>query len=173
MGPGIFTKYSKQVIGGLVLVMVCVAALAAWYQLRGNVGGISPYETVNNLYEQEQLSITLDKAVYPPDVGEIALTLRNDASDYILIQDEPHTDNWVLERKVNGAWHSLRTKNGKTVRWFGYNGGVDWNGGEETYLCDISDYYQIPLEAGTYRIVLPNMMHMTTGHLAVDFTVEE
>ena len=83
----------------MALVMVCVAALAAWYQLRGNVGGISPYETVNNLYEQERLSITLDKAVYPPDVGEIALTLRNDASDYILIQDEPHTDNWVLERK--------------------------------------------------------------------------
>ena len=172
MGPGIFTKYSKQVIGGLIVVFVSFAVCALYFQLRGNAAGVSPYETVNDLYEQELLSITLDKTCYPADVREIPLTLRNDAPDYILIQDEPHTDNWVLERKADGAWHSLHTKNGETVRWFGFNGGVYWNGGEETYLCDISDYYQTPLEAGTYRIVLPNMMHMTRGHMAVEFTVE-
>ena len=172
MGPGIFTKYSKQVIGALLAVLLSLTAFGVYVELRGDVGAASPYETVNDLYEQELLSITLDRGAYPADVGEIALTLRNDASDYILIQDEPHTDNWVLERKVEGQWRSLRTKNGQTVRWFGFNGGVSWNGGEETYLCGISNYYRTPLEAGTYRIVLPNMMHMTTGHLAVEFTVE-
>lgn len=172
MGPGIFTKYSKQVIGGLVLVIVCVASLAAWYQMRGDLDGPSPYGTVNDLYEQELLSMRADRASYPANVGSVEITLRNDASDYILIQDEPHTDNWVLERKLDDGWHSLRTKNGDTVRWFGFNGGVYWNGGEETYLCSISDYYNTPLEAGTYRIVFPEMMHMTKGHLAVEFTVE-
>lgn len=172
MGPGISTRYSKQVIGGCIVLLLSVVVCALYFQLRGNVGGVSPYATVNDLYQQEMLSITLDKASYPVDVREVILTLRNDASDYILIQDEPHTDNWVLERKVDGVWHSLRTKNGATVRWFGFDGGVGWNGGEETYLCDISDYYQTPLEAGTYRIVLPNMMHMTHGHLAAEFTVE-
>lgn len=172
MGPGIFTKYSKQVICGLLVLLGCIAALALYDQFRGPVGGVSPYETVNDLYEQQLLSITLDQAGYPRDVECIGLTLRNDAPDYILIQAEPHTDNWVLERKVEGTWRSLRTKNGQTVRWSGYSGGVAWNGGEETYLCNISAYYETPLEAGTYRIVLPNMEHMTTGHLAVEFTVE-
>lgn len=172
MGPGIFTKYSKPAIGGLATVLLCIAALALYYQLRGPVGGVSPYETVNDLYEQELLSMTTDRESYPADVSSITVTLRNDASDYILIQDEPHTDEWVLEREVEGVWHSLRTRRNETVRWFGFNGGVYWNGGEETYICDISNYYETPLEAGTYRIVFPNMTHMITGHLAVEFTVE-
>ena len=172
MGPGIFTKYAKPVIGGLAAVLLCIAALALYYRLRGPVGGVSPYETVNDLYEEELLSMTTDRESYPEDVSSITVTLRNDASDYILIQDEPHTDEWVLEREVEGVWRSLRTKNGETVRYFGFSGGVDWNGGEETYICDISHYYETPLEEGTYRIVFPNMTHMTTGHLAVEFTVE-
>ena len=130
MGPGIFTKYAKPVIGGLAAVLLCIAALALYYQLRGPVGGVSPYETVNDLYEQELLSMTTDRESYPEDVSSITVTLRNDASDYILIQDEPHTDEWVLEREVEGVWRSLRTKNGETVRYIGFSGGVDWNGGE-------------------------------------------
>lgn len=173
MGPGIFTKYSKQVIGTCVAILLCVTALALYFQLRGPVGGVSPYETVNDLYEQELLSMTTDRESYPADVSSITVTLRNDAPDYILIQDEPHTDEWVLEREVEGVWHSLRTRRNETVRWFGFSGGVYWNGGEETYVCDISHYYEMPLEEGTYRIVFPNMMHQTSGHLAVEFTVEK
>ena len=172
MGPGIFTKYSRPVIGVLAALLFCAAALALYFHLRGDLAGPSPYAAVNDLYQQELLSITLDRAVYPADVTEIGLTLRNDAPDYILIQGEPHTDNWVLERQVEGQWRSLRTRKGQTVRWFGFGGGVYWNGGEETYLCHISEYYQTPLEGGTYRIVLPGMVHQTTGHLAVEFTVK-
>ena len=172
MGPGIFTKYSRPVIGALAAVLLCIAALALYYQLRGPVGGVSPYAVVNDLYEQELLSMTTDKERYGPDVNSITVTLRNDASDYILIQDEPHTDEWVLEKEVEGVWHSLRTKTKGSLRWFGFNGGVYWDGGEETYICDISRYYETPLEEGTYRIVFPNMMHQTNGHLAVEFTVE-
>lgn len=172
MGPGIFTRYSRQVIGGLLAAFACIAALAIYYHLRGNIGGISPHETVNDLYEQELLSMTTDRMSYPAEVSVVEVTLRNDASDYILIQDEPHTDEWVLEREVEGVWRSLRTKGNETVHWFGFSGGVYWNGGEETYICDISQYYETPLEGGTYRIVFPNMMHQTSGHLAVEFTVE-
>ena len=172
MGPGIFTKYSRQVIGGLLAVFVFIALWAAYYHLRGNVGGISPYETVNNLYEQELLSMTTDRESYPADVSSIEVTLRNDASDYILIQDEPHSNEWVLEREVEGTWRSLRTRGNETVRWFGFSGGVYWGGKEEIYVCDISCYYKTPLEGGIYRIVFPNMMHQTSGHLAVEFTVE-
>ena len=172
MGPGIFTKYSRQVIGGLLAVFVFIAALAVYYHLRGNVRGISPYETVNDLYEQELLSMTTDRESYPAEVSAVEVTLRNGASDYILIQDAPHTDEWVLEREVEGVWRSLRTKGNETIRWFGFNGGVYWGGEEETYVCDISRNYKPPLEGGTYRIVFPNMMHQTSGHLAVEFTVE-
>lgn len=172
MGPGIFTKYSKQVIGGLIVIFASFAVCTLYFQLRGNVGGVSPYETVNDLYEQGLLSMTTDQASYSTDVASITVTLRNDAPDYILIQGEPHTDEWALERKVDGSWRSLRTQWKEPVRWGMYAGGVDWNGGEEDYLCNISDYYKTPLETGTYRIVFPNMIHMTQGHLAVEFTIE-
>lgn len=171
MGPGIFTKYSKQVICGLLLVFGCIAALAAYYHFRGNVAGVSPYETVNDLYEQELLSITTEKDHYFTYEDSVVLRIRNDAEDYAIVQGEPRTDDWVLERKVDGVWRSLRTVKDQTVRWTGYNGNVHWGGGEERYVCSIAAYYKTPLEAGTYRIVLPNMEHCTSGHLAVEFTV--
>lgn len=42
MGPGIFTRYAKQAIGGIIAVFLLVAGLALYLQLRGPVGGLSP-----------------------------------------------------------------------------------------------------------------------------------
>ena len=47
MGPGILTRYSKQVLGGLLAVFAIIAAVLLYFRLRSPVCGVSPYEYIN------------------------------------------------------------------------------------------------------------------------------
>lgn len=184
MGPGIFTKYSKQVIGGLIAAFVVIAAGLLCYRFRSPVGGVSPYETVNDFFEQERIAFTIEHDTYPADVEVIQVTLRNDTDNTVVGPSLYCPNEWLLEIWQDGTWHSLRLDpecGEKTVKWdfppeeYGPNSGpsgiVNWNGGEQKYLCDIARYYKTPLEIGTYRIVFPEMEHRDTAALAVEFEV--
>ena len=184
MGPGIFTKYSKQVIGGLLVLFVAIAAAFLYFQFRGPVVGVSPYENVNDFFEQEKILFTIESDAYPADVEVIQVTLRNDTDNTVVAPSLRQADEWLLETKIDGVWRSMRLdpKAAKEkVRWdfpaeeCGANsrpsGIVNWNGGEQRYLCRIAEYYRTPLGSGTYRILFPEMEHRDTTALAVEFEV--
>ena len=184
MGPGILTRYSKQVFAAILLIFAVMAAWALYFRFRSPVGGVSPYETVNDLFGQELISFTIEHDTYPADVEIIQLTIRNDADDTVVSPALYCPDEWLLEAQVDGVWHSMRLSPltaEKYVEWefppeeYGPNSGpsgiVNWNGGEQRYLCNIAKYYQTPLQAGTYRIVFPKMEHRNTAALAVEFEV--
>ena len=95
-------------------------------------------------------------------------------------------NEWLLETRVDGAWHSMRLKpdtSEKNLKWefpaeeYGPNSGpsgiVNWNGVEQRYLCNVARYYRTPLEPGLYRIVFPDMEHRNVAALAVEFYIEE
>ena len=84
MGPGIFTKYSKRVLGGVLALLALTAAAGLYIRFRSPVGGVSPYETVNDLCGQERISLTVQQNVYPADVETVQLTIRNDAEDTVV-----------------------------------------------------------------------------------------
>ncbi len=184
MGPGILTRYSKQVFGGLLAVLLVAAAGMLYVRFRGPVGGVSPYGTVNDLFDQESISFTIEHDTYPADVETVQVTIRNDAEDTVVGPAPYCPDEWLLEKQVDGVWHRMRLSPltaKQHVKWefppeeYGPNSGpsgiVNWNGGEQRYLCGIAKYYKTPLEAGTYRIVFPQMEHVNTGALAAEFEV--
>lgn len=184
MGPGIFTRHSKLVFGSILAIVVLITAVQLYFQFRSPVGGVSPYETVNDLFEQDLISFTIERDAYPTDVEVIQVTLRNDADD-IIVDPAPYCLNeWLLEKQVGGIWHSMRLSPQtaeRYVNWefpteeYGPNSGpsgvVMWGGGEQRYLCSLAKYYQTPLEAGTYRIVFPKMEHRNVAALAAEFEV--
>ena len=184
MGPGILTRYSKQVFGTAVALLAIAVAIILYVHLRGPVGGVSPYEEVNDLYEQERISFTVEHETYPADVEVIQVTIRNDAEDTVVAPSLYQKDEWLLEMLAGGVWHTMRISPNvvkQIIKWkfpaeeYGPNsspsGIVKWNGGEQRYLCNITEYYKSPLEAGTYRIVFPEMEHVNTSALAVEFEV--
>ena len=186
MGPGIFTRYSKQVIGGILTVFAAFAAVTLYFRLRGPVGGVSPYTEVNDFFEQERISFTIEQEVYSTDVVTVQVTLRNDTDDTVVAPAPGCRDEWLLETRVDGAWHRMRLSPGcpeNRVKWdfppeeYGPNSGpsgiVKWNGGEQRYLCNIKKYYGTPQEPGLYRIVFPEMEHRDEAALAVEFRIEE
>ena len=184
MGAGIFIRYSKQVMGGALALLALLAAAGLYIHFRSPVGGVSPYETVNNLYGQERISLTAQQDVYPADVETVQLMIRNDAEDTVVGPAPYCPDEWLLETRVDGVWHSVRRSPftvEKHVKWefppeeYGPNSGpsgvVKWGGGEQRYLCRIAAYYQTPLQPGRYRIVFPQMEHQNVAALAVEFEV--
>ncbi|WP_298022822.1 hypothetical protein [uncultured Dysosmobacter sp.] len=172
----------KSVVLALA-ILLCSAAMGLYFWLRGPVGGVSPYETVNDLYEWEYMTFTADQAVYPTDVETITLYFRNDAPDDVVILSDHPDFQWYLERQTGGAWHTMRSKV-EMPQWrfreedctltSTPSGVVRWGGGEFTWYCDIGGYYRTPLEPGSYRIVIPNCVHVrnTGSVLAVGFEVE-
>ena len=186
MGPGIFTKYSKQVIGGLIAFFLLIAAGLLYYRFRSPIGGVSPYKTVNDFFEQELISFTIEQEIYPTDVRVVQVTLRNNTSDTVVAPAPGCRNEWLLETRVDGAWHSMRLSPdcaADSVEWefpaeeYGPNSGpsgiVSWNGGEQTYLCNIAQYYGTPQEPGLYRIVFPEMEHRDAAAMAVEFYMED
>jgi hypothetical protein len=185
MGPGIFTKYSKQVIGGILVCFLLIAAVGLYFWFRGPIGRETLYTEVNDFFDHDLISFTIEQEIYPIDVEVIQVTIRNDTEDTVVAPALYCPDEWLLETRVDGAWHSMRLRpdiSEKHLKWefpaeeYGANSGpsgiVDWNGGEQRYLCNIARYYRIPLEPGLYRIVFPNMEHRNVAALAVEFRVE-
>lgn len=186
MGTGIFTKYSKQVIGGLVACFLLLAVIPFYFRFRDPIAGVSPYTEVNNFFEQEKISFSVSKKVYSTTVAAVEVILRNDTEDTVVAPAPGCRNEWLLETRVDGAWHSMRLSPDCTedrVKWefpaeeYGPNSGpsgvVNWNGREQRYLCNIAKYYGTPQEAGLYRIVFPEMEHRDEAALAVEFYFEE
>ena len=171
MGPGIFTRYAKQAIGGILAVFLLVAAAALYVQLRSPVGGLSPYETVNDLTDWERMTFTAARETWPTDTAAVELTFRNDATNGVvcLSADGIHF-GYVLEVWQEDGWHSLRTSRSEEPRWDGNTDIVDWNGGEVTLSCPIGRDYPSPLTPGRYRVVLPKCTHL--NDLAKALTAE-
>ena len=63
MGPGILTRYSKQVLGSLLTLFVLVAAVLLYLRFRSPVGGESPYD---DIFDQGKygVEITADAVMY-------------------------------------------------------------------------------------------------------------
>ena len=63
MGPGIFTKYSRQVLGGLLALFALVAAVLLYLRFRSPVGGESPYD---DIFDQGKYGVemTADEVMY-------------------------------------------------------------------------------------------------------------
>ena len=175
MGPGILTRYSKQVLGGILAVFAIMAAVLLYFRFRSPVGGVSPHEMVNDLYEWEYMTFTAEQEVYSTDVNTILLYFRNDAPyGVVWLSSRQSSFAYELEYWKDGAWHRMRPVV-KSPQWSDTGGTpktdiVNWNGGEITLHCDIAHDYPTPLRAGRYRIVIPDCEHMK-GALA-DLTVE-
>lgn len=179
MGPGILVRYSRQVLGGLLAVFAVAAALlSAWF--RSPIGGVSPYETVNDLYEWEDMTFAAEQERYPADVETIRLYFRNDAPDGVVCLSTRTVFAYELEFLKDGVWHSVRAKVEQPRWWSGSDTGgspgtdvVQWGGGEMALSSGIARDYPVPLSAGRYRIVIPDCEHMqpALADLAVEFEV--
>lgn len=177
MGPGILVRYSKQVLGGLLAVFVIAAALLyVWF--RSPIAGVSPHETVNDLYEWEYMTFEAEDDGYSSDVDTIRLYFRNGAPDGVVcLSSRAPTFAYELEYLRDGVWHQMRPVV-KSPQWGGAGGFsatniVNWNGGEITLCCEIARDYPTPLRAGRYRIVIPDCEHMDgpLAALAAEFEV--
>lgn len=170
MGPGIFTKYSKQVIGGILAIFVLFAAVALWYRFRSPIGKVSPYESINS-WGDEQVEIVVDEVFYAQQTGPLHVTICNRSDRGLVVPDNYRPKEWMLEIQVNGRWHSMRTAE-KNIRWdfpsedktpnSGPSGIVKC-GEEQTFLCYLSDYYRLPLKPALYRVVFPDMLKEAGG----------
>ena len=158
MGPGILTRYSKQVLGGFLALFVLVAVVVLYLRFRSPVGGESPYD---DIFDQEKcgIEITADEVMYTGQTAPVTVIVRNTSESGWLEPNPYRPLEWELETQVNGTWHSMRTTE-KQIRWEGPDGqpsGVVKNGEEQVFLCYVGDYYRLPLKPGSYRIVFPDM----------------
>lgn len=173
MGPGIFTTHWKKVLGGCIALLAAILAVILYYEFRSPIGGVSPHETVNDLYEWEFMTFRASQETYSADTESIELYFRNDAPDGVVwLASVGPSFAYELEILQNGEWHQMRSKV-EQPRWSGKTDIINWNGGEARLLCEISDDYMSPLPEGQYRIVIPECEHMkrTRVALAVEFEV--
>lgn len=179
MGLGILTRYSKQVLGGLLAVFAIIAAVLLYFRFRSPIGGVSPHETVNDLYEWEYMTFVAEQDEYSTNVDTIRLYFRNDAPDGVVwLSSRTSVFAYELEYLKDGVWHQIRPVV-KSPQWSDTDGApktdiVNWNGGEITLHCNIAHDYPTPLRAGRYRIVIPDCEHMKSAlaDLAVEFEVK-
>ena len=199
MGPGIFTKYSKQVIGGLIAFFVLLAAIPCYFWFRNPVASESPYQEQSFLenfadgerWEYEKISLTAAREVYPTDSKAVEVILRNSTEHVELAPAVYLPEEWVLETRVDGAWRSMHTRPDTRIKNPDWEVPTEENGleahpaailkqGEErVYLCSLERYYRTPLEPGLYRIVFPSFevmnvsaQTMTYTSLAAEFYIE-
>lgn len=180
MGTGILMRYSKQMLGGILAICAIIAAVLLCSRFCGPVGGPSPHETVNDLYEWEYMTFAAEQELYPADVEAIRLYFRNDAPDGVVCLATRTLFAYELEFLKDGVWHSMRAKV-EQPRWWSDNDTegapgtdvVQWDGGEMTLYCGIARDYPTPVPAGRYRIIIPDCEHMqpTLVDLAVEFEV--
>ena len=178
MGPGILTRYSKQVLGSFLVVFAILAAVMLYFRFRGPIGGVSPHETVNDLYEWTYMTFEAEPDEYSADdVDIVHLYFRNDAPDGIVWLSSQVSFAYELEYLKAGVWHQMRPVV-QRPRWSNTDGIptndiVNWDGGELTLRCGISQDYPMPLRAGRYRIIIPGCEHIrhTPVALAAEFEV--
>jgi len=163
VGPGIFTKYSKQVLGGLMLLFAVIAAVMLYFRFRSPVGSESPYQIFD--HQEQGIEITADEVMYAGQTAPVQVTVRNTSEKGWLEPGLYRPLEWVLEIKVDGVWYSMRTME-KRIRWDwlpedkspnSAPSGIVKEGEEQTFLCCVGDYYRLPLKPGSYRIVFPDM----------------
>ena len=173
------TQGLKNAVIGIILCAVAGAGIALYFLTRGTVAGKSPYTAVNCLEKQSAITFTCERAVYAPDTDTIRLIIHNDAYEW-LVPETSREDEWVLEKKVDGVWHTMRTL-ARDVCWDfppqSYQNGVRpagivESGSSLTYLCNLWLYYSLPLDPGFYRIVFPRMRLTDTQDLAAEFEVQ-
>lgn len=179
MRTDIRIEYAKQVLGGVAAVLAVIAAVLLYFRFRGVVGGVSPYETVNDLYEWEYMTFAAEQEHYPADVETIRLRFKNDAPDGVVWLSSSASFAYELEFLKDGAWHSMRAKV-ERPRWSDNDTGappgtdiVKWDGGELTLYCEIARDYPTPLRMGRYRVVIPDCTHIsrTGSALTAEFEV--
>ena len=199
MGPGILTRYSKQVIGGLIAFFMLLAAVPCYFWFRDPIARESPYQEQSFLenfadrerWEYERISFAAAQEVYTTDSVAVEVILRNSTEHVELAPAVYLPDEWVLETRVDGAWHSVHTRPDTRTK------NPDWEvpdeenelethpaavlrpGEDRVYLCSIERYYRTPLEPGLYRIVFPNFevvnvseQILTYTSLAAEFYIE-
>lgn len=179
MGPGIRIQYARRVLCAIVALLALAAAAGLYLRFRSPVGGMSPHETVNTLYEWEYMTFAAGRESYPGDVEEVCLYFKNDAPNGGVWLSSQSFFAYELEILENGVWHSMRPGT-ERPKWSDNAAGgapgtdiVDWNGGELTLYCRIARDYPVPLQPGRYRIVLPDCQHLeSTADLAAEFEVE-
>lgn len=175
MGPGIFTKYSKEVLSTLLVIFFIIAGMVTFLENRSPVGGKTPYETVNDIYEWQYMTFAPEHAIYPSDTEDVRFYFLNDAPDGVVVLSAQGTHfGYELEIWQDGAWHQMRTYS-KHVRWEGKTDIVDWDGGEVLITCPVGRDYSSPLQPGLYRVVLPYCEHLNSPvvPLAAEFEVVE
>ena len=199
MGPGIFTRYSKQVLGGLIAFFVLLAAVPCYFWFRDPIACESPYQEQSFLenfadrerWEYERISFAAAQEVYPTDSAAVEVILRNSTEHVELVPAVYLPDEWVLETRVDGAWHSMHTRpetRTKNPDWEvpDEENGLETHpaavlrpGEDRVYLCSIERYYRAPLEPGLYRIVFPSFevvnvseQILTYTSLAAEFCIE-
>ena len=173
MGTGIFTTHWKTVLGGCMALLALILVCVLYYEFRSPVGGLSPHERVNDLYEWEYMTFCTEEESYPASVETVRLYFRNDAPDGVVwLSSVGPVFSYELEIRQNGEWHQMRPKR-ENPRWDGKTDIVDWAGGELTISCPVARDYGSPLPVGEYRIVIPECEHMKRAHtaLAVEFEV--
>lgn len=177
MGSGLLPRYSRQMLGSILAIGAIVAAVLLCSRFCGPVGGPSPHETVNDLYEWEYMTFAAEQELYPADVETIRLYFRNDAPDGVVCLSTGTFFAYELEFLKDGVWHSMRAKV-ERPRWWSGNGApgtdvVQWDGGEMTLCCGIARDYPTPVPAGRYRIIIPDCEHMQPApvDLAAEFEV--
>ena len=173
MGPGIFTKYSKEVLSVILVIFFAIAGVVTIAENRSPVGGMSPYDTVNDMYEWEHMTFAPEHAVYPGDTENIRFYFRNDAPDGVVVLSAEGTHfGYELEIWKDGAWHRMRTYQ-KHIRWEGKTDIVKWGGDEVLITCPVGKDYPSPLRPGLYRVVLPQCEHLKNPivPLAAEFEV--
>ena len=173
MGPGIFTKYSKEVLSTILVIFFIIAGVVTILENRSPVGGKTPYETVNDLYDWEHMMFVPEHEVYPADTEAVRFYFRNNAPDGVVVLSAkgPHF-GYELEIWEDGVWHQMRTHK-KIVRWEGKTDIVNWDGGEVLITCPVGRDYPSPLQPGLYRVVLPYCEHLHRAEvpLAAEFEV--
>ena len=167
-------KGTKKVLALCGVLALSLLAVLLYFRLRGFVGGVSPYGTVNDLYEWEVMTFTAEREVYPTDVDTVRLYFQNDASDGVVCLSAGGRTFWYeLELWQDDAWHQLRANVKDYPRWKGETDIVSWSGGEVVLSCDLAEDYPASLRPGRYRIVLPECehLHSRVSALAVEFEV--
>ena len=173
MGIGIFTTHWRKVLGGCAAVLVLSLAVVLYFEFRSPIGGVSPHEQVNDIYEWEYMTFCAEKEIYPASVEKVQLYFRNDAPDGVVCLASVGTSfAYELEIWQNGQWRQMRPER-EHPRWDGKTDIVNWAGGELYFSCPVAQDYGSPLPVGEYRIVIPECEHLHRVHsaVAVEFEV--